>query len=141
MVKQKMTQYSVVVKNEPGALHRITDILGRENISITGINAQSAGEVSFVRFLSDRESRLVRKPLEQAGYEVFESPCFQFELLNRPGEFSRLTKYLAEEDINILNAYGTTDGDETGKVVVVVDRPERAHSVLSKSSSPQKVAA
>lgn len=102
---------------------------------------ESVGDVALLRFLSDRESNSIRRSLEVAGYEVFENPCFQIELPNQPGEFSRLTRILAEEEIKILNAYGLTNSGESARLTLVVDKPERTQSVLARLTEKVAVAA
>lgn len=141
MVRHKVIQYSVPVKSEPGTLFRVTQTLAKEGINVTGVMVQCVGDVSIMRFLSDKENNAVRKPLENAGYEVFETPVFQVELRHQPGELSRLAKCLEDEDITILGIYGTADGAESSRVVVMVDQPEKAQPVLSRLAEKTHAAA
>jgi hypothetical protein len=130
MQNKTVTQYSVALKNEPGTLHKMTQILYKEDINISGITTESLGDVTFVRFMC-REPK-VKKLLEKAHHEVFDNPAFEVELPNQPGALNRLAKELADKEINILNVYGTANGGTTGKVVLAVDKPEEAQALLEE---------
>lgn len=131
MIKQKMTQYSVPVKNEPGELHRVAQILSKAAITLSAINSPSVGSLGFVQFCTE-SGNVVRKSLEQAGYEVIENQCFTVDVSNRPEELTRVTKVLADDDVNILNLYGTANHGETWKLCFTVDKPEKALAALAR---------
>lgn len=131
MTKQTVTQFSVPVENEPGKLYKVSQVLSREGINITGIMTESLGDVAFIRFMADNEQK-VHRLLENAGFDAIERRVFQIDLPNKPGELTRVAKALADEDVNILCVYGTADSCETAKVVLVVDHPEKAEPILSR---------
>lgn len=131
MAKQRMTQYNVLVKNEPGELHKVAQILAKSGITLSALSSPSVNNVGLIQFVSE-SGNVIRKSLEQAGYEVMENTCFSVDLPNRPEEFLRLTKALADEDVNIQNIYGTANHGETWKLCFSVDKPEKAHNALSR---------
>ena len=131
MTKQTMTQYSVPVPNEPGTLHKVTQVLYREGVNLTGIMTESLGNAAFIHFLADKENN-IPKLLKSAGFQVLENQVFCLELPNRPGELNRLAKRLGDEDINILNVYGATNGGETARVILVVNEPDKAKPILAE---------
>lgn len=141
MTKQQMTEYSVPLKNEPGAHFRVTQALAKAGVNVTAVHTQSFGGLSILRFLTDKENAAVRRPLEAAGYGVIERRVFQIDLPNLPGELNRLCRALAEEDIAIDEIYGTADGIETAKLVLSVQQPEKASSVLSRFTERAALAA
>jgi len=140
MKKQKTTQYSIPLRNEPGTLFRLAQTLSKEDINITGIMMQTQGELAITRFLSDKEPQAVRKPLEHAGYQVFENQVTLVELSNETGELSRLCKTLADQEFNIVTMYGTTGGD-TSKIAVVVEQAEHTPQFASFTETKNKVTA
>ena len=141
MIKQKATEYCVPLKNEPASHARATQALAKAGINVTALHIQPLGVISIIRFLCDKENSAVRKPLEQAGYEVFERPVFQMELPNHPGELSRAFRAMADEDIRVLEVYGTADGAESATLVFSVDQPERASQVLGRLTKRSAVTA
>ncbi len=141
MTKQKMVQYTVPLKNEPTACYRVGQILAKEGINITGLQMETVGDVAFLRFLSDKQNSVVRRPLEAAGYEIFEESCFQLDVADRPGEFAKLTELLADEDVHILNMYGTSNHGETARLIVSVDKPDVAQPILWRFAEKAHAAA
>lgn len=131
MAKQRQTQYNVLIKNEPGELHKVAQILAKSGITLNALNSPSVNNVGVVQFMSET-GNVVRKSLEQAGYEVMENTCFFVDIPNRPEELTRLTKVLADEDVNIQNIYGTANHGETWKLCFSVDKPEKAQAALSR---------
>lgn len=132
MTKRKTVQYSVPVRNEPESIHRLAEALAEADVNIASVMTDSMGEIACMRFLADKEGNSVRRPLEKAGFTIFENICFQFQLPDQPGELSRLMKRLADENVRILNLYGETNGAENALMTIVVDQPEKAQPILDK---------
>lgn len=131
MTKQTVTQFSVPVENEPGKLYKVSQVLSREGINITGIMTESLGDVAFIRFLAENEAK-VHRLLENAGFKVIERQAFRIELDNKAGELTKVAKALADADINILCVYGAADSCAAAKLVLVVDHEDKAEPVLSR---------
>lgn len=124
------TQFRVTVPNLPGELAKITNLLLKAKINITGMMTEHLGEVAHVRLLAAPEKG-VGSLLEDAGFEVLEVPVFQLDLANKPGRLNKLAKELAEEHINILCIYGTGAGS-TARLVIAVEDPEKAAPIIEK---------
>lgn len=129
MNPQPVTQFRVCVPNLPGELAKLTHLLLKAKVNITGMMTESFGEVAHVRLIAGAEKG-VGSLLEDAGFDVMEVPVFLVDLSNKPGDLNRLAKELAEENINILCVYGTGHGS-TARLVVAVDDLEKAGPILS----------
>ena len=129
--RQTVTQFSVLTQNEPGQLAKLTQVLSREGVDLSGVVTERLGDSSAIRFVTRKENGL-RKKLETAGFPVLESEAFQLEFANRPADFNRLATLLANEGINILNLYSTTHGAKA-RCVVTVDNPESAAKILARN--------
>lgn len=125
-----MTQYTVTVKDQPGQLRRVCMALAREKISVLGISADTLGDVGVIRFIADR-SLDVPKALEAVDCRVFPRPVFLVPLFNRVGELARMAKLLEDAGVGISALYGTAEDGEACRLVLAVDRPERAEKLLS----------
>ncbi len=125
------TQFRVTVPNLPGMLAKVTSLLLRNKINITGMMTESLGDVVHIRLLADRESGVTRV-LENAGYPVLEVQVFKIDVPNKPGGLNRLAKALAEEDVNILCVYGTASVGARAKIVLAVDQQEKAAPIVAK---------
>lgn len=140
MPKSTVTQYSVPLPNEPGALAQLTKALANANANVVAIASECVSVVGVVHFVTEKDDS-VRQTLEKAGYKVYAKPAYWVELANRPGELSRLAKTLADQGVNIQNVYATArPGWDSGYIAVVVDQPQKAEPVLAKWSATNKTA-
>ena len=126
--KHMASKYVVVVPNQAGVLHDLTQLLSQEGVNIDSLLMETSGDVTSFRFLLEKENGL-RPTLEGEGYHVVEDRVFCIDLPNRPGELDQLTRKLAERKIGIRYLYGTSHG-RTTKVVFSVDRPEDALGIV-----------
>ncbi|MBI4669774.1 MAG: hypothetical protein HY747_11450 [Elusimicrobia bacterium] len=138
MPKTKWTQWTVPLTNEPGTMAKITKTLATAKVNITAFTSDGAGDVAWFRFLTETDTN-VRPTLEEAGYQVFETPAIEVELPNRPGELSRLAKILGDKGINIQTTYATACCCcDCGHIVLTVDQTEKAWPLLAKLCSNGK---
>ena len=131
-----VTQFRITVPNLPGQLAKVTQVLLKAKVNITGMMTECLGDVSHVRLLTAPEKG-VTKALEGAGFPVLEVPVYQVILSNRPGCLNRLAKHLANEGINILCVYGTGEGDQA-RLVVAVDLVDKAAPIIAKWLNEEK---
>lgn len=103
-----LTQFTVPVINTPGQLGKITDLLLKEKINISGIEAHVTGNVSFVRLTTTETPSKVNGILAGAKYAPIQTPVASVTIPNTPGELNKLTKFLVEQGLNITGVYGTT---------------------------------
>ncbi len=135
MNPEPVTQFRVCVPNLPGELAKLTHLLLKAKVNITGMMTESFGEVAHVRMLATPEKG-VGSLLEDAGFDVMEVPVFLLDLSNKPGCLNKLAKDLAEEHVNILACYGTGVGDKA-RLVVAVDDLEKAGPIISNWAEEQ----
>ncbi len=131
MMEQKITQFSVPVRNQPGTLFRMAQVLSEVGINLSGISSQTFGEMSYIHFQADKDPGAVRRPLENAGYQVFENAAFIVECPMDPAPIQRIIDKLADEDVRVVRLYGTSDKGESARLVVCVDRPEKARAAFN----------
>jgi hypothetical protein len=132
MAEQKITQFSVPVRNQPGTLFRMAQILSEVGVNLSGIASQTYGEMSYIHFQADKDAGAVRRPLENAGYQVFENAAFIVECPMDPEAIRKIIDKLADEDVQIVRLYGTADEGEGARLVVCVDRPEKARAAFNR---------
>jgi hypothetical protein len=130
MHKQTVNKCTVLVPNQTGALKKVTQILTKEGVNIDSVLTETYGDVAAFRFLLEKENG-TRKRLQTEGFQVIEDQVFRLDLPNRPGELNKLTAKLADEEIGIRYLYGTSHG-QTTKVILAVDRPEKAAAIVKE---------
>jgi hypothetical protein len=131
-------QYSVFLPNVPGSLNKFVELFAKEGINIVGIASEIRDDTGIVRITIDTD-RKISYVLTNAGFTTVETSMISVELHDRPGEFYKLTKILAENNINITTVYGTSLGGEMGRILLNVSDPHRATEVLKNMLEEQKL--
>ncbi len=141
-------EISLFLKNVPGELGELTALLGDNGVNIDAITIQDASsyvqnlfeargkslkrlassasyssmrrdsaKFALIRLLTDDPEKAIEM-LREKKYLFDSKEVVAIEMTNKPGELSRMTKRLGEEEININYVYGSvTTGD--GKCLFV----------------------
>lgn len=128
--RSTVTQYSVVSSGEPRVLAKLTQLLLKEDINISGMMTMNVGETACVQFTANKNENL-KRTLEDAGLAVSESEVLQLQIPNQPEELNRLCKSLADKMINVQSLYGAAEGKSV-KLVLSVDKPENCASLVNE---------
>ena len=142
------TEISLFLKNAPGELGKLTELLAGDNINIDAITIQDAS--AYVQNLFEARGKSLKRLASSASYasmrrdsaqfaltrlivsdaqkamELLKSKDYLFDskevvtidITNKPGEFNRITKKLGEQQININYVYGSVS-DSDGKCLFV----------------------
>jgi hypothetical protein len=105
MRKEMPTHYSILTKNRPGALARLTKLLTEEGVTVSGMMIASAGDKASIQFLAPR-GRALRGICCRSGMKVRETRIFERKAPNRPGELNHLVQAFHRKGINILSLSG-----------------------------------
>jgi hypothetical protein len=141
-------EISLFLKNEPGELGQLTELLAGANINIDAITIQDAS--AYVQNLFEARGKSLKRLASYASYSSMRRDSAQFALIrllvdkseeamdllkandylfdskevvtlditNKPGEFTKITKKFGEEKININYVYGSVS-DSNGKCLFV----------------------
>ena len=125
-------QISVILDNVSGALARLVDILGQEDISTKAIAAASVAEDSTVRLIVNDPQRAITT-LESFRFNCEVQPVLAVEVPCHPAGMNAIVKPLRDADINIHYMYTTIEriGKET-ILIIGVDKPEEATRILKQ---------
>lgn len=99
-----MKTVTVVTKDRVGLLADVSGILGENRINISSIAAEAHGKTGIIRVSTDNPAK-TKAVLKKAGFDVSAFEMVTVRLKNKPGELARLTRELAENGIDIKNAY------------------------------------
>lgn len=122
--------------NRPGVLARMCAVLSEADVNIIAMAVHDSVDHGIVRLLVDRPTKALLL-LEQEGLYVMEQDIVAVDINNRPGELARISRILAEADINIAYAYCTAASDQqSGCLVLRTDQPEKTHELLSTPQDP-----
>jgi hypothetical protein len=141
-------EISLFLKNIPGELGKLTELLAGANINIDAITIQDAS--AYVQNLFEARGKSLKRLASYASYSSMRRDSAQFALIrllvdkaeeaidllkandylfdskevvtlditNKPGKFTKITKKFGEEKININYVYGSVS-DSDGKCLFV----------------------
>jgi len=125
-----VTQFSVALENRPGSLAQACSELAAKAVNIEAIMAPDARGLGTVRLVVNHTDT-ARKVLQAMGIKFTEDQVLAVRLSDRPGALGRITRKLAEHDINIEYAYGSIEkGAPKALVIVAVSNLEKAAALL-----------
>ena len=125
-------QLSVVLKNEPGMLCDLSEVLGKEGVNIRAISVADTSEVSTVRFVVDDPTKAMNI-LKGHDYSVYETDVLAVETPDHPGGLTAVVRPLRDADINVHYLYPYLGRMSDQAIVILgVDKIEEAQAVLKK---------
>lgn len=98
-------QVSVFIENKPGRLNAVTDILRDRGIDIRAMTIAGHRDYGLAKLLVS-DPRAARLALADRGFAVALKPVLAVAIEDRPGGLHELLEILAEQRINVLDAYG-----------------------------------
>ncbi|MEE8202083.1 MAG: ACT domain-containing protein [Candidatus Acidoferrales bacterium] len=123
------TQFSLKLENRPGALAMTCSELAAKAVNIQAIVAE-AWQPGRVRLVVNN-TETARKVFEAKGIEFSEEKVLVVRISDRPGALGRITRKLAENQINIDYAYGSIEkGAPKALVILGVSELEKAAALL-----------
>ena len=122
-------QLRVALKNRPGALAELCSELAKRAVNISGIQANESVPDTIRLVATPLE--VAKKVCEEMKLHVQEETAIAAHLADRPGALGRLTRKLAEKNINIDYVYGSiARGSDKALVIIGVSDVEAAAKIL-----------
>ncbi|PIS47528.1 MAG: hypothetical protein COT17_03025 [Elusimicrobia bacterium CG08_land_8_20_14_0_20_51_18] len=134
MAIKLVRQYTVFLPNRPGALSQFIELFANEGINIIGVASEIHDESGIIKIAMDSDKKF-SYILTRAGFTTLETSMLSIDLEDKPGELLKLTRILAQNDINITTVYGTSYGNKVSRILLNVSNPETALEILSKHYS------
>ncbi len=113
-----LDQIAIFAENQKGAMHRITDILARNDINILGSVTNDSAEYGIVRMLVNDPPRALQV-LEDAGYICKMTDVLGIECEDRVGALNHLLSALDESNISVDYLYLSFDRDKASPIMVM----------------------
>jgi len=123
-------QLSVMVENQRGALAGLCSKLAEKAVNIVGLMVPEQPGVAPIRLVVNN-GETARKVLESMGLKFTEEDVLTVQVSNRPGALGKLTRKLADHNLDVKYAYATM-GKATEKATVIlgVSDPAAAAKIL-----------
>ncbi|OGS49443.1 MAG: hypothetical protein A3K68_04180 [Euryarchaeota archaeon RBG_16_68_13] len=124
-----MKEFKVFVQDRPGELARVTETLANAAVNIRAIASESKHESSFLRVVTNDVST-TEKALRMAGLKFETSEIMTLDLMDRPGELSKVAKRLSRAGINVHSLYLLGSKNGRTEIAMVVDDLPKAQATL-----------
>ena len=127
-----VTQFSLLLENRPGALAETCSALAAKAVNIEAIMTADVRGWGTVRVVVNKEDMdAARKVFNAMRVQFSEEPVLGVLLSDRPGALGRVTRKLAEHNINIDYVYGSIEkGSPKALIVVAVSDLKKAAQVI-----------
>jgi len=97
-------EINLALKNEPGQLSMVSDILGSNGVNIIAFYVSSEGEKGSLRFVANDPDRAATV-LKARGYQIGMEEVIACETPDHPGGLNSILKPLKEKGINVDYIY------------------------------------
>ena len=118
--------FVLIPDDQPGVLARLGEAAGAAGINIEGISAFTGQGKGVIHVLVP-DAELALKALSEAGLDVRAArDVIVVDIEDRPGALGEFSRRLADENINVEQAYLATNN----RLVLAVDDIARARELL-----------
>lgn len=126
----QIQQLSIFVENKSGRLAEITEALAGANVDIRAISIADTSDFGILRLIVDKPQEAVAA-LKGAGLTVSLTNVIAVGISDKPGEFAKAMRVLADASIGVEYMYAFISRDR-GKAYVIlrVDDSDRAVEAL-----------
>ena len=123
-------QLTVVLENKRGALAEVCTRLSERAVNILGLWVPEQTGKAPVRIVVNR-AEAAKKVFDDLGLEYFEEEVLAAHLSDRPGALGKLTRKLADHNVDVKYAYGSISrGAKRALIILAVSDPEAAARVI-----------
>jgi hypothetical protein len=116
-------QLTIFVENCPGRLQAISEKLRGNNVDIRAFTIQDRGDYGLLKLIVDKPNEAYLA-LADMGCACALKDILAISVPDQPGNFDRLTSALAENNINVMDAYGfVLQPHSTGVCCMEIEQP------------------
>jgi len=129
----RVTQLLIQAEHKPGTLATLCSELARKAVNITAIMA-AHDQPGGIRIVAAPHAA-ARKVLESMNLPYREEEAIAVRINDRPGALGKITRKLADANVNILYAYGSiVKGEQRAMIILGVSNVEQADTLVRGAS-------
>lgn len=124
-----MKDLTIILKDEPGALAEMGEVLGRAGVSLEGGGVFVSQGMGVAHFLVDDEIK-AKEILTSHNITVTEVNLVLIQKLKQdvPGQLGKICRMMADNNVNIRVQYS----DHSNQLILVVDDYEKGKEVSKR---------
>jgi hypothetical protein len=126
-----MNAFIVDLKNQPGELARITEMVAAKGINLTGFSGATCGDSGTVVLTTSDEAG-IRRVLTDGKFSFKENELVVTAIPDGPGSLAKVARRLADAGVNIEAALPTGMAGGNVHVAFATDNPTKAKSAVSE---------
>ena len=126
-------QFVVQLKNEPGSMASLAEVLAARGVDLRAIGGGGIGDSGHV-IMTTADDETTRAVLEEGGYTFIEGESILAEVDDKPGGMARLSRALADANVNIYGHLFLGRWGDRAMFAFVVDDPDRARPILERKA-------
>lgn len=124
-----MRQFEIVVENRVGALADVCEVLAKAKINLKAVSTELKEGIGVIKIVTDDEE-MTKKALENAQLDFSEYEIVKAVLRDKPGEISRLTRALANLNIDVESVFLMDKKDGMSELAFKVNDLKKAREIL-----------
>jgi hypothetical protein len=97
-------QLNIFIENRPGRLRAVTEKLAKCSVNVRAFAVQDRGDYGLVKLILDKPEE-AQLALAEMGVACALKEILAISIPDRPGNMHRLTVALADQNINVIDAY------------------------------------
>ena len=114
----QIQQLSVFIENKPGRMAEVTEVLAEAQVDIRAISVADTRDFGILRVIVDKPQEAV-EALKAHGMTVTLTKVIAVGIDDKPGEFAKAMRVLADGEIGVEYMYAFISRDK-GKAYVIL---------------------
>jgi len=127
-----MKEITIISPNRVGSLALLSESLGAVGTNIEAITAYERGGNAIFRILTNDVNTAIKAITKLSDFEILESDIILFKMSNRPGELGKITRKLANRNIDLESLYivEKKDNETTIAIKPSLENFKKAREIL-----------
>ena len=124
-----MKEFDVFVQNKPGELAKICELLGSHGVNIKAIASERGIQRPMIKIVTDDEVT-TKAALARTGIGYDLRDVILVRIPDKPGELGKVARKLARAMVNVDSLYILGKESQMTEIVLTVDDPKKAETIL-----------
>jgi len=125
------TEFEIKAGSSTQNVLHIAEILAEGGVNLTTVSIEKFEGEAYIRLLTS-DSEACARSLMKADMQFTTRPVLVAEVMDRPGQWAKIAKRLADAGIEIEASYLLSRDGQKMKFVFAVDEPKKGEQILAK---------